>query len=160
MGWGGAMLALSAVQAVGQIGQGKVAQAEANYNATLVQGKADMIGVSAEIQKGQDKRAAGLQLSSDISTVAGMGLMPSGSVMAHILDTQTQMEINQAITQFNYKQEQNATVAQAGEISRSGKLAVQTARADAFSTMLKGASNYAMYNYKDTTFDSVNKGQA
>ena len=59
MGWGGVMLALAGVQAVQQIGQGKVAQAEANYNASLKEGQAQMIDVSAGIAKGQDLRAMG-----------------------------------------------------------------------------------------------------
>lgn len=157
MSFGGVLLALSGVQAVMQIGQGKVAQAEANYNASLVEGKAQIIDVSAGISKGQDLRAMSRSMSTSMATTAAMGIRPSGSAMAAILDAQTQMQIDSAITQFNYKQEKNATMAEAGAISRSGKLAVQTARTNAFSTILQGVSNYGMYKYS-TTFDSVNKG--
>ena len=159
------MLALAGVQAVQQIGQGKVAQAEANYNASLKEGQAQMIDVSAGIQKGQDLRAMGKSLSTSMATVAGSGIRPTGSAMAAILDAQTQMQIDMAIGQFNYQQEKNYTLAEAESIRRSGKLAVQTARTNAFSTMLQGVSNYALYKGgftsvgtpRDTTFDSVNK---
>jgi hypothetical protein len=77
MSFGGVMLALAGVQAIQQIGQGKTAQAEANYNASVTEGKAQMIDVSAGIAKGQDLRAMGKSLSTSMSQVAGSGIRPT-----------------------------------------------------------------------------------
>jgi len=166
MSFGGVMLALAGVQAIQQIGQGKTAQAEANYNASVTEGKAQMIDVSAGIAKGQDLRAMGKSLSTSMSQVAGSGIRPTGSSMAAILDAQTQMQIDMAIGQFNYQQEKNYTLSEADALRRGGQLKAQEGYTNAFSTLLKGVSTYGMYKgwgsqmtsvgtIKDPTFDKV-----
>lgn len=166
MSFGGVLLAMSAVKAITEIGQGKAQQAEANYNATLLEGKANMIGAQAEIDYGQYNRKKGKALSTSMATIAGAGIAPGGSAMAVMLDAQTQINIDQAIGQFNYEQEKQYTLNEASQARRKGNQAVSSGYSNAFSTMLQGASNYAMYKgggtqitsvgtIKDTTFDTV-----
>src|SRR5689334_18486080 len=105
MGVSGAMFALAAAQAVSQISQGYAQKAEAKYNATLLEGKANMIGAQEEIDSGRYDRMKGQYMSKSIANTAGAGIMPNGSALAVMLDTQTQINIDQAISKFNYEQD-------------------------------------------------------
>lgn len=159
MGLGGALFALTAVQAVSQISQGYAQKAENNYNATLLEGKANLIDQQAQIESGQYERLKGRTLSTGIADTAKNGLLPQGSAMAVMLDAQTQINIDQAIGQFNYAQEKNSTVAEANTQRRAGTAAVSSGYTKGFSSLLTGTANYAMYKYKptNTTFDSSTK---
>lgn len=145
MSFGGVMLAMSAVQAVSQIGSSYAQKAEANYNATLAEGKANLIGVQQEIEYGQYQRLKGQVQGKSIANIAKAGIYPTGSAAAVMLDAQTQIGIDQAIGQFNYQQEKNYTKAQADQFRRQGKAAVYSGYSNAFSTILQGGSNYAIY---------------
>lgn len=165
MSFGGAMLALSAVSAVSQISQGYAQKAEANYNASLFENKAKLIDVEKNIEYGQYQAFKGKSLSQSISNIAGAGIAPQGSAMAVILETQRQINIDQAIGQFNYEMDKYYTLEEANQARRSGKSAVSAGYSNAFSTLLRGASSYASYRgigqrtsvgtFKDTTFDSA-----
>lgn len=146
MSFGGVMLAMSAVQAVSQIGQGYAQQAENKLNATLLEGKAGMIDVQKGIENTQYERLKGQTQATSMNRLAGSGLMPSGSPMAVMIDTQTQIGIDQAIGQFNLENEKRYTKAEADAQRRAGKRAVSAGYTNAFSTMLQGASNYMMYS--------------
>lgn len=163
------MLALSAVQAVSQIGQGYAEKAEANLNATIVEGKIGLIGVQKDIENEQYNRAKGQALSTGMAGAAAAGIKPTGSAMAVMLDTQRQMSLDQAIGQWNFDQEKQYVQSEADAIRRGGDAAVKAGWTNAFSTMLKAGYNYGTYKgfgsagtqrtqagtVKDTTFDSV-----
>jgi len=152
MAFSGLLLAMSAVQAVSQIGQGYAQKAESEYNATLVEGKANLIDVQKDIEYGQYQRLKGQQMSTSMANIAKAGIMPQGSAMAVILNAQTQINIDQAIGQFNLEQQKRYTLAEAEALKRKGKQQAYSGYSSAFSTMLSGASDYAMYN-KKTSFD-------
>lgn len=163
---GGAMFALAGVKAVMQIGQGYAENAEAKYNASLLENKAMLMDVQSNIEQGRYTRAKGQALSSSMASVAGMGVMPSGSPMAVVLANQTQMGIDQIIAKFNADEEKRYTLAEADSLRRAGKRARTAGYMDAFSTMLQAGSNYALSQrkypkltqagtVKDTTFDSA-----
>lgn len=145
MGAGGALFALTAVQAVSQIGQGYAQKAEAKYNATLLEGKAGLIDVQKDIENAQYNRLKGQAMSTSMANVAKAGIMPTGSAAAVMIETQKQIAIDQAIGQFNLDQQKRYTLAEAEAIKRKGKQAVYSGFSNAFSTMLGGASQYAMY---------------
>ncbi len=154
MPFSAALLAMSAVQAASQIGQGYAQKAESKYNATLLEGKANLIEAQSDITNAQYEKTKGKYLSASMVGIAKAGIMPNGSAAAVMLDTQTQIGIDQAISKVNYQQEKNYTLAQAGQQKRAGRQAVYSGYSNAFSTMLQAGSNYAMYNKKSTTFDS------
>lgn len=131
------MLALSAVQAVSQVSQGYAQKAEANANAALLRGKAGLIDIQKDIENGQYQRLKWQTLSSSMASVAGAGLMASGSAMAVMIDTQTQIGIDQAIGQFNFEQQKQYTLAEAEAMKRQGKAAVSAGWTNAFSTALQ-----------------------
>ena len=168
--FGAALLAMSAVQSISQIGQGYAQKSEANYNATIKENQASMIGLQSDIEQGQYQRMKGQYLSKSTAQIGAAGIAPEGSAAAVMLDTQAQIGIDQAIAKFNKTQEQNYALSEASAYKRAGKQAVYSGYSNAFSTMLQGVSNYAMYNglgnktsvgtRKDTTFDTnVSPGQ-
>lgn len=152
MGFGGAMLAMSAVQGVSQISQGYAQKAENNFNAKLLEGKANLIDTQSEIEQGQYQRLKGQYMSKSVANVAKAGIGLQGSALAVMLDAQTQINIDQSIAKFNAEQEKNYTKAQAAQQKRAGRQAVYSGYSNAFSILLGGASNYAMY--KKTSFDT------
>jgi len=168
MSFGGVMLAMSAVQAISQISQGYAKKAEANYNATIYENQANTIQAQSEIEYGQYNRVKGHTLAKSVAAIGASGIGLGGSAMAVMLNAQTQIGIDQAIGQFNYQQEKNLALNKASAVRREGSTAVATGYTNAFSTILSGASNYAMYKgfgnkntftsvgtIKDTTFDST-----
>lgn len=159
MSWGGVILALSAVQAVSQIGQGYAQKEEANLNAILLQGKANLIDVQKGIEKEQYTRFKAQMMGKSMAAIAKAGVMPSGSPMAVMLDAQTQINLDQAIGQFNLEQQKQYTLAEAESYKRAGRRAVSAGYTNAFSSLLSGVSSYAMYKgygtTPKTTFDTT-----
>lgn len=145
MGWGAAMFAMSAVSAISQIGQGRSQQAEANYNADLVEQEAENLDIQKNIDYGRYQRLKGQYMATSVANVAGSGIALQGSALAVMIETQRQITEDQAIGQYNIEQEQNYKLNQAGSIRREGKQAKRTGYTNAFSTILGGASRYAMY---------------
>jgi len=169
MGFGAALLALSAVQSISQIKAGYEQKAEADLNATILAGEAGLVDVKKGIEAKQYDRAAGQAMSTGMARTAAAGLRPTGSAMAVMLDSQKQIQIDKAIGQFNLEQEKRYITNQASAYRRAGSAAVRSGYSNAFSTILSGAANYGMYKgggkltqqgtVKDTTFDSVVKKQ-
>jgi hypothetical protein len=143
-----AILAYTAFQGVSQISQGYAQRAEANLNASLLQGKANLIDVQKDIEFGQYQRMKGKVASKTMTAIASAGIQPTGSAMAYLINTQAQIGIDQAIGQFNLEREKNYTLAQAAAEKRSGKRAVAAGYTNAFSTALQGAYTYSAYKSK------------
>lgn len=143
---GAAIFALTAVQAVNSIASGYAQNAEAKANASIVEGQARLIDVQADIEFGQYQRAKGKALSTSVAGAAAANIMPQGSAMAVMVDTQTQMSIDQAIGKFNYTMEKNFKLAEADSYRRAGKQAIRSGYTNAFTSILKGAASYATYS--------------
>jgi len=145
MSFGGLILAMAGVQAVTQIAQSRAVKSEANYNASLYDNQAKLIDQQKSIEYGQYQRFKGDTMSKQTAKIAGMGIGLGGSAMAVMLDAQTQINIDQAIGQFNLEQEKQYAKNTAGAYRRAGKRAVSDGYTNAFSSLLTGASNYALY---------------
>jgi hypothetical protein len=154
MGW--TALALGAVSAISSIQQGQAANQEAKINAALMEGKAGLIDVQKGIENEQYNRLKGQSMGKSVVAIAGQGVKMSGSPMAVLLDSQKQINIDQAIGQFNLEQQKRYTLAEADQIRRQGKAAVSSSYTNAFTSILSGASNYATYKGwgAKSTFDT------
>jgi hypothetical protein len=144
MGFGEAMFALAGVQAVNQIGAGYAQRAEANYNSEVLQTQKMLVGVEQGIEYGQYQRLKGKTMGKSMAAIGGMGVMNTGSPMAAMIDAQTQINIDQAIGQFNYEREKSYLQSQADAERRRGKAAVRSGWSNAFGTILQAGSSYAM----------------
>lgn len=159
MSFAGALFALTAAQAVSQISQGYAQKAESNYNASVFDAKADLIGAQQEIDNARYQRAGGQYMGRAVSVAAKQGVGLQGSVLAVMRRAQTQIMIDQSISNFNYEQDKRYAKASAESLRREGKAQVNRGYTNAFSTLLSGASDYALYNYKpkNTSFDYSTK---
>jgi Tfp pilus assembly PilM family ATPase len=150
MSFGGVMLAMAGVQAVASIGQGYAAKAEAGYNAAVLESQAKLIDTKKEIEYGQYERLKGQAWNKSIANVAAAGIYPTGSAMAVMIDTQTQIIKDQATGQFNLEQNKQFTLSSASAERRKGKMAVETGYTNAFIAGLSGLAQYKLYNAKQT----------
>lgn len=148
MGFGATLLAMSAVQGISQISQGYAQKEEAKFNATLLEGKANLIEAQKEVEFGQYQRLKGQYMSKSVANVAKSGTNLQGSSLAVMVEAQKQISIDQSIGQFNLEQEKRYTKSQASQVRRAGSQAVRSGYYNAFSSLLQGTSNYAMYKGK------------
>jgi hypothetical protein len=145
MSFGATLFAMAAVQGISQITQGYAQKEEAKFNASLAEGKANLIGAQQEIDAGQYQRLKGQYMSTSMANIAKAGIMPTGSAMAVMLNTQTQINIDQAISKFNLEQQKQYTLSEANALRRQGRQSVSSGYSNAFSTVLSGASDFAKY---------------
>jgi hypothetical protein len=152
--FGGAGMASAAVGIAQSIGnamvgyaQGKVAKAQADYNATLMRGKAQWIDFQKGVESAKWDRLRNRFISKGMNTIAGQGLRPTGSPMAAMLDSVTQINIDKAISLSNLEQEKLYTTNAAKMYENQGRMALSSARTNAYTEILKGVSNYAMTRY-------------
>lgn len=159
MGTSAAVFALAGAQAVNSIASGYAQKSEYDYNARMVEEEKKILTLQEEIDDSRYQRLKGKYLSKSIAAVAGSGIALSGSSLSAISSAQEQIEIDQAITKFNYRLEKNRLSSQADAMRRAGKTAMRGGYAGAFNSLMQGASNYIMYNQK-TTFDTTRQEQA
>lgn len=148
MGFGGALLALSAVKGIASIGQGFAQGAEDKYNASLATQEAQLKNVQGDITQGQYTREAGQLLSTQTADIAAKGLQPSGSAAAVMLDSQTQIQTDMAIAKFNTQMGVNQSNARATALKQQATQSVYSGFSSAFSDLLTGATQYGMYKNK------------
>ena len=146
MGFGGAVLALSAVQGIASIGQGFATNQQDKYNAQLYDQQAQAIQIQGNIQQGQLTTQGGQLMSKATATAGAAGLEPTGSVAATMLSAQTQVDTDKAIAQYNTTMGMNAATQQATQLRNQGNAAVYSGFSSAFSDMLQGTTKAALYS--------------
>ena len=143
MGWVG--VAAAGVSAVMSIQQGQAAKREADLNAVMMEGKAGLIDVQKDIEKGQYTRMAAQAMGTGMANIAASGIEAKGSPMAVMLETQKQIELDKAIGQFNLEQQKRYTIAEANQIRRQGKAAQTAGYTNALVSTLGGVEKYGTY---------------
>lgn len=149
MGMAG-LVTLIAASAVGQIMQGQATNQEAKYNASLIEQragqKAQLLDTQSGIERYQYARARRRLEGESYARMAKSGLMPSGSPMAVLVDSMTQLNIDEAIGQYNISVEKQFALADAKETAsayiRKGKQGVTNSYYGALTTVGKGAYLY------------------
>ena len=132
-------LALTAATAGLQIGQGVSANNEAKYNASLSEQKAQQIDIQKGLEGYQADRSINKMRGTIISRTAANGLDMSGSPMASMIDTLTQMELDKSIGQYNLEVEKRNALSTADQYRRQGQSALMAGYANAFSSILQGS---------------------
>lgn len=130
---------------------GKVQKAQADYNAVIMEGKAKWIQFQKEIDAQQYNRYKNRFISKATASVAGAGLMMSGSPIAVMVDSLTQINIDKAISQANIQMEKDNTQAAARMYSVQGQIAKGNATINAFSAALSAGNDYALRKVKFDT---------
>lgn len=136
-------LLLAGTQATQQISAGIAANNEAKYNAGLYEQKAGIIDMQKSLEAGQYNRAKGQLAGKSIARTAKAGFEMSGSPMAVMIDSLTQLELDKAIGQYNLETQKRYAQATADEYKRRGRASMTAAYSNAFSTILRGGFDYA-----------------
>ena len=148
MGFSGALLALSAVKGITSIGQGIATSAEDKYNSTLSTLQAQQTQVQGNIQQGQLTTQGGEMAAKSTAVAGAAGLDPTGSVAAVMVNNQTQIETDKAISQYNTTMGINSATDRAKMLKQQASNDMFSGVSSAFSDLLTGVSQYGMYNKK------------
>lgn len=155
-----AIVGLGMMQIGTSIASGYAQNKEAKYNAGLLEQSASQYDVqTALIEKNkqldayQANRQIGQVIGASRARTAKAGLTLSGSPMAVMLDTYTQMEIDKRIGQssydlqkYNTQIEKSRILSAAEAYRRSGKSAVIAGYTNAFTQALQTGVNYGIYS--------------
>lgn len=145
---GGAMSASSSI--MGANAQSKAIKKQTEYNAQVYEQQAEMVKRQKQIQDYQFLRSSNAVRGAITSRTAGKGLMLSGSPLAILADTESQMLFDKAIEDYNLDVQANYADSAAKYQRTSGainsRLAKYSGYSNAFSTMLGTASNIGLMN--------------
>jgi hypothetical protein len=157
-----ALVGLGALQAGTSIASGYATKKEANYNASLAEQQANNIENQQGLLNYQSNRQIGQVIGKTTTATAGKGITMSGSPMAIMLDTYTQMEMDKRIQINNLETEKQQSLSQAEALRRKGKTAVYQGYTNAFTSALQTGVNYGMMSgsfdtgYANTSMGRVN----
>ena len=149
-----AIVALGAGVAGAQIMGGYAANKEAESNARLYEERAGrqagMIDARAEVEGAQYDRARGRTRGASTAAIAGKGLLLSGSPLSVMIDTETQMRLDQSIGQYNFAVQRRNVLSQgrsaASAYRQEGRRAKSQGFTNAFTTLLSTAATVGMMN--------------
>ena len=145
---GGAFSATTSVMAGAQ--QAKAIQKQAEFNAQVYGQQAEIIKEKKAIQDRQFAREAGRIRGSIVSRTAGKGFNLSGSPLAILADTESEMLFDKAIADYNLELEKNYALSGAEYYRQSGAAQARLARyqgfSNAFSTILNTGAQLGMMN--------------
>ena len=147
-----------------------VALSESKYNASVLKQQAGMIQDQKELQLAQDKRAIRFVMGKTVSVTSSKGIEMSGSPMAIMIDTRTQLEMDSAIGQYNLEVQKFGVLSQAESTLRKGETVASqyrrsgvTARTAGYVgglTTLFQTGAYAKYSSFDTSGGAKTGGKA
>jgi hypothetical protein len=140
-----ALVGLGVLQASMQIASGitrsSEIEAEAKYNAAIYEQKAGMVEAQKNLEAYQYERAIKKARGTAVARTAKAGLLLSGSPLAVMIDTETQMLLDKSIGQYNLEVQKRYALSGAAEYRRKGKIssrtALMTGYTNAFTTLLQ-----------------------
>jgi hypothetical protein len=143
-------LALGAglISATANIKAARDASTEAKYNAKLKESQAQMIGSQKDLDNYQWDRNISRSISTFTQKIAKAGITMSGSPMAAMQSTITQMEFDKSIEQWNYDWQKRGVLSEAAAYRREAKSVKMQGYANAFSSLLTAGTNFAILNKK------------
>lgn len=147
-----AILAATAFSAGSQIisgnKQSKNLKYQGQYDAQVYEMQAGMIQEQKKIEEYQYNRAGAKLRGGIVARSAGNGLLLSGSPLALLVDSESQLQMDKAIGQYNLEVQSRYASSGANYYRYSGdqqaKLARATGYSNAFSSILQGATNLAI----------------
>lgn len=143
------MVGLGAASAVSQVMGGIQAKGEANTNATAIRAEsaynagvyeqqAQMVEEQKKLKLMQDERLIRFAQGKHVALTTAKGLELSGSPLAILNDTMTQMELDKAIGQYNLDVEKYALKSQADSVIRRGNTLAEQYRRSGSTAMTAG----------------------
>ena len=139
-----ALVGLGALQVGSSVVSGIAQNKEAKYNASLMEQQAANIENQKGLTAYQANRQIGQVMGTSRVRTAGAGLEMSGSPMAIMLDTYTQMEMDKRISLNNLETQKQQSLSQASAYKRQGKTALYKGYTGAFTSALSTGLNYGL----------------
>jgi hypothetical protein len=121
--------------------QGQEQNRQGQYNARIYEEQAGMVGEQARIEGEQYDRAISRAFGTGMARVAGSGLNPSGSNIAKMIDTETQMQMDKAVGQYNFAVQKRYALSGANYYRDTGNQAMITANNAAKGAVFGGFTN-------------------
>lgn len=119
---------------------------QAEYNAQIYENQAAMIQSRKKIEDYQYKRAAKKLRSTVVSKTAGKGLQLTGSPLAIMIDNESQLLFDQAISEYNLDVQANYARSAAANTryvaQENARYAKSAGNSNAFSSILNTFSNF------------------
>jgi hypothetical protein len=144
----GAMSAFSQAKAGNT--QAKSLTSQGEYNAQVYEQQAGMILEQKKLQDYQFNRNAAKTRGAGVARTAGSGFLFGGSPMAMLIDSETQMQLDKAVGDYNLDVQRNFALSganyQRGTAAEQAKLARSTGNTNAFSTILNTGTTLGMLN--------------
>lgn len=111
---------------------------ESSYNAGVYRQQAGMVEQQKQLKAQQDARSIRFAAGKSTAMTAAKGLQMSGSPMAILVDTLTQLEMDKAISSYNYDVEKTALESQAVSTERRGYTLASQYRSSGRNAMTAG----------------------
>ena len=143
------MLAMGAASAASSIAGGisqnreakanaSAIEAESSYNAGVYRQQSGMVEQQKQLKAQQDARSIRFTAGKHTAITAAKGLEMSGSAMAILSDTLTQMEMDKAISSYNYDVQKYGLQTQAESTTRRGYTMASQYRSSGRNAMTAG----------------------
>lgn len=154
------LAALGIAQGISSITQGYAQSSEAKYNAKVKEKQAELIGTAQEIEAQQYGRQMNRAMSTSVARTGKSGFTMSGSPMAVLLDTQSQMEMDKAIGQYNLEIQKSFALSEASMYKAKAKNYRTQGNIAGFSQILLTGLDYGMKSGwgKSTSIGNVQGG--
>jgi hypothetical protein len=121
---GTVMVAMAGMQVATSIAGGIAQKRESDFNASILHQQAGMIEEQKKLQAMQDDRTIRAMMGRTVAATAGKGIEMSGSPIAIMIDTRTQLEFDKAIGQYNLEMQKFGIMASAEAEQRRGRIAM------------------------------------
>jgi hypothetical protein len=108
------------------------------YNAGIFRQQASMVEDQKNLKAQQDARKIRFMAGKHVAMTAAKGLEYSGSPIAVLVDTLTQLEMDKAINTYNYEVEQYGLESKARETELRGYTLAESYREGGKTALLKG----------------------
>lgn len=150
----GILLAGGTASAAMSIGAGnaqaKNIKKQAEYNAQIYDQQAEMIRQKKKLSEYQFNRQAAAMRGAVVARTAGKGLLMGGSPLAILIDNESQMQLDQAVSNYNMDVESAYANSAASYTRQTGVQQSRAARfsgySNAFSTLLNTGTGIATMN--------------
>lgn len=132
--------------------QAKSIKQQSEYNATIYDQQAEMIKQQKKIGDRQFLREAAQVRGAIVARTAGKGFQLSGSPLAILADTESEMLFDKAIADYNLQINQNYAQSAATNTRQQGAINARLTRfqgyTNAFSTLLNTGASLGTMNYR------------
>jgi len=130
--------------------QAKSIKKQGEYNALVYEQQASMIKEQKKIEEYQFNRAGAKMRGKIAAKAGGAGLLLSGSPLALLVDSETQLQFDKAVGQYNLDVQRNYSLSGADYYRKNAKEQARLAKtqgySNAFSTLLNTGASLGMMN--------------